>query len=287
MEDLPKDAKIAGLQVSKEEEGCMGSQSVGRQLVFTCALACTVMLSGCGGTKVLKESQPIQTTRPLATVSDQQVTAILDWVIVRDGPGTWAKNADWDEYLLRVSNLSDQPIQVTRVIVVDSLNTRIESQPGRKQLVKGSKKTARRYKESGIKVKAGRGAGTMIVAGAAMTAIGVGAVYSAVGAGIMSGATVGAGTTTAVSGLMLLGPALAVGGIVRGVNNSAVNNQIEQRQTVLPLEVSASEELTLDVFFPLAPSPGMVEVRYSNANGENTLIIDTSSALDGLHTPIE
>ena len=68
------------------------------------------VLSGCGGTKVLKEAQPIQTTQPLATVSDQQVTAILDWVIVRDGPGTWAKNADWDEYLLRIRNLSEQSI---------------------------------------------------------------------------------------------------------------------------------------------------------------------------------
>ena len=53
-----------------------------------------VSLVGCGGTKVLKEPQPMQTTQPLAEVSDQQVTATLDWVIVRDGPGTWAKNAD-------------------------------------------------------------------------------------------------------------------------------------------------------------------------------------------------
>ncbi len=261
----------------------MHSQSVGRQRLFTFALACTVMLSGCGGTKVLKESLPVQTTQPLAAESDQRVTAILDWVIVRDGPGTWAKNADWDEYLLRVSNLSDQPIQVTRLIVVDSLNTRIESQPGRKQLVKGSKKTARRYKESGIKVRAGRGAGTMLVAGAAVTVIGIGAASAAATGAVMSGAAAGAGAGAAVGGLLLLGPALAVGGIVRGVNNSAVNKQIEQRQTVLPLEISASEELTLDVFFPLAPSPGMVEVIYTDANSENSLIIDTSAALNGLH----
>ncbi len=257
----------------------MGSQSVGRQLVFTCALACMVMLSGCGGTKVLKESQPIQTTQPLATVSDQQVTAILDWVIVRDGPGTWAKNADWDEYLLRIRNLSDQPIQVIRVIVVDSLDTRIESQPKRKQLVKGSKQTARRYKDSGIKVKAGRGAGTMLVAGAAVTVIGVGAASVVA----VSGATVAGSAGAAAGGLLLLGPALVVGGIVRGVRNSAVNKQIEQRQTVLPLELSAGEELPLNVFFPLAPSPGMVEISYTDVTGEHSLTIDTSTSLNGLH----
>jgi hypothetical protein len=147
----------------------------------------TGLLAGCGGTKVLKEPQPIETTQPLAARSDKGVTATLDWVIVRDGPGTWARNADWDEYQLRVSNQSDQPIKITEVFVVDSLNTRIESQSRRKSLVKGSKKTARRYKKSGIKVKAGAGAGTMLVAGAAVTAVGVSTAYGVANAAILSG----------------------------------------------------------------------------------------------------
>lgn len=239
------------------------------------------MLSGCGGTKVLKEPQPVQTTRPLATVSDQRVSATLDWVIVRDGPGTWAKNADWDEYLMRVSNASDQPIQVISMTVINSLDTRVESQPGRKQLVKGSKQTARQYKKSGINVKAGQGAGGMLVAGAAVTAVGIGAGTVAAVYGSFGAAAGGAGA--AASGLLLLGPALAVGGIVRGVRNSAVNKQIEQRQTTLPLEVAASGELALDVFFPLAPSPRMIEVAYTDAKGKNSLIVDTSVALHGLH----
>ena len=240
-------------------------------------------LQGCGGTKVLKEPQPIQTTQPLAAISDQRVAATLDWVIVRDGPGTWAKNADWDEYLLRVRNQSDRRIQVTRLIVVDSLGTHIESQPGRKQLVKSSKKTARLYKESGIKVKAGRGAGTMLVAGSVLTVVGAGVASVAGYGSIMSGVATAGSAGAAAGGLLLLGPALAVGGIVRGVNNSKVNNQIELRQTVLPLEIPAGEELSLDVFFPLAPSPTMVVLTYTDASGEHSLVIDTSTALDGLH----
>jgi hypothetical protein len=241
------------------------------------------LVAGCGGTKVLKETQPIQTMQPLAAISDQRAEATLDWVIVRDGPGTWARNADWDEYLLRVSNRSDQPIKVTQLTVVDSLDTRIGSQSGRKQLVKSSKKTARRYKKSGVKVKAGRGAGTMLVAGAAVTAVGIGAA-SAVAYGSMLGGAATAGSAgAAVGGLLLLGPALAVGGIVRGVNNSKVNNQIERRQTKLPLEIPAGEELGLNVFFPITPSPKVVDLIYIDATGEHSLVIDTSTALDGLH----
>ena len=107
-------------------------------------LACICLLAGCGGTKVLKEAQPMQLTQPLGAVSNQKVTATLDWVIVRDGPGTWAKNADWDEYLLRVDNQSGQPINVTGIMVIDSLDTQIEPRQERKQLVKGSKRSSKR-----------------------------------------------------------------------------------------------------------------------------------------------
>ena len=199
-----------------------------------------------------------------------------------DGPGTWAKNADWDEYLLRVSNQSDQTITVTRIIVVDSLDTQIAPGDGRKHLVKGSKDTVRRYKGSGIKIKAGRGAGTMLVAGAAVTTVGVGAVAAAGYGAAMTGTAAGT-AGAAAGGLLLLGPALAVGGIVRGVNNSKVNKEIELRQTTLPVEIPANEEIGLDVFFPLAPSAKRVELTYTDGAGEHALVIDTSVALDGLH----
>jgi hypothetical protein len=239
-------------------------------LVVACALA------GCGGSRVLKEPKPIVITQSLATASDQHVSATLDWVVVRDGDGTWAKNSYWDEYLLRISNKSGQPIRLTGLIVVDSLNWRIEAQTSRKQLVRGSKNTSRRYKESGIKISAGPGRGTMGVAAA--TAAG-----SMIGAGLGAGTIAGATGGAVVVGGLVLAPLLAVGGIVRGVNNSAVDTQIEQRQTMLPLEVTPGGDVLLDVFFPLAPSPGTVELAYADPFGEHVVLIDTGVALHGLH----
>ncbi len=259
------------------------SNSIRKSRPLAVVLLGAALLGGCGGTKVLKEPQPMQATQPLAASADQRLRATLDWVIVREGPGTWAKNADWDEYLLRVSNLSDQPVRITRLMVVDSLNTPIASQPSRKKLVKASKKTARRYKDSGLKVKAGRGAGTMLVAGAAVTAVGVGAASAVAAGSALSGAAAAGSAGAAVGGVLLLGPAIAVGGVVRGVNNSAVNKQIESRQSQFPLDLSAMEEAALDVFFPLAPSPRRIELAYADHIGEHVLLIDTQTVLDGLH----
>jgi len=239
-------------------------------LFSTCALV------GCGGSKVLKEPQPLVFGQPIATAADQRLYVTLDWVIVRDGGGTWAKNAYWDEYLLRIRNQSDQTINLKELIVVDSLNTRIEAQRGRKQLVDGSKRTTRRYKQSGTKVTAGTGRGTVGVAAATVAGAGVGA---AMGAGTLAGASGGA----IVVGAAVFAPVLAIGGIARGVNHSAVNTMIEQRQTSLPLDLFAGDELMLDVFFPIAPSPGTVELTYSDSTGEYIIVINTSAALNGLH----
>ncbi len=83
--------------------------------------------------------------------------------------------------------------------------------------------------------------------------------------------------------VVVLVPVLAVGGIVRGVNNSKVNNQIETRQTLLPVVLQKEEEKNLVIFYPLAPSPGQLELNYVDSRGEHTLIVGTQSALERLH----
>lgn len=241
-----------------------------------------IMLAGCGGAKLLKESQPQQTTRPLATATDNRVTGTLDWVIVRNGPGAWAKNADWDEYLLRIHNWSADPILITNITILDSLEDPIERRSNRRQLVKGSKDNASRYRDSGFTVKAGAGAGGLLVAGAAVTAVGMSAAYSAAYGAVWTGG-VATGTATAATGLLLLGPALAVGGIVRGLNNSRVDDEIQRRRTVLPITVSPGQEQPLDILFPIAPAPVQVNLSYVDDEGEHQLIFDTRAALAGLH----
>ena len=237
-----------------------------------------VALSGCGGSKVLRKPEPLAVTPSLAAASDQRLAATLDWVIVRDGPGAWAKNVDWDEYLIRVQNLSDEPIRVTNITVSDSLGTRIDIGRNRRQLVEGTKQTKRRYKDERLKVKAGVSAGLLMATGgvsaAAAAAVGMSAVVGYSSAASLSSALV---TGTIVA------PALVIGGFVRGVNNSKVNRRIQSRQTRLPAVLREDEEKSLDIFFPLAPSPRQIELTYIDSKGHHIVVIDTRTALDRLH----
>ena len=274
----------------KYKEVSMYTQSVGLQLLFTFAIACTVILSGCGGTKILKEPLALEITKPLVTASDQNVSAELIWVIVRDGPGTWAEYADWDEYLVNVVNESGEAIQIIDVAIVDSLGVRQATNADYKELVNESKETVKRYKDSNLTVKAGIGFGTMMAAGGT-TILGVSVGYFGAAAinGVLMSATTGlggaaVGTATIVGGFVVLIPAAFVyTSIAQNINRNKVAKEIWKRHTLLPITINSHEDLLLDIFYPLAPSPTQLEITYMVAGAEETLVVNTSEALNGLH----
>jgi hypothetical protein len=243
-------------------------------LYRSAAILLLLPLSGCGGATVLKEPEPLVVTQSLSTASDETLSATLDWIIFRDGPGAWAKNVDWDEYMIGVQNVKGDSLQVTKIIVVDSLGTQIEPRLDRKALVKGTKETKRRYKGEGLKVKAGMSGGVLV---------GAGVVAAAGTSGLGAAAMAGGGAAAGAVAVVVLVPVLAVGGVFRGINNSKVNRQIELRQTLLPVVLEGGEKIDLVLFFPLSPSPRRIEISYVDRQGEHTLVVDTQAPLDGLH----
>ena len=253
--------------------------------ILTVLLVCLAgLLSACGGSKLIKNPVPIEFTTPLEQVSDRQVTATLQWVIVRDGPGSWAKYANWDEYLLSVINQTGEEIHITCALIVDSMGFQHSSDSNRSRLVKASKETIKRYKKIDIGISAGYGGG------AALVAAGVGAGYLAsaalnvaVEAALLSGATTTGTMVVAASAAFVVAPILIVGGIMQGVNNHKVTAEIVARHTALPVTVAANETLRLNIFFPLAPSPQRIDIAYSGSIGERVISLDTNEVLDGLH----
>jgi hypothetical protein len=233
------------------------------------------VLTACGGHKILKEPLPITATEKLAAARDENMAAELSWVIVRDGPGTWVRNADWDEYIMTLTNHSDNDLRVESVFVYDLLSVAAATEPSRRSLVKESRAAAHRYEDQGLEVKAGAGAGAMIIAG---TAVGIAGVGLAAGGALL---TTGAAAAAATG--ILLAPVLAAGGIMKGVNNEKVARQIAARQSTLPLVLKGGEVRNVTFFFPLAPSPQKIEVGYSSITSKHILPIDTHEILQGLH----
>ena len=242
------------------------------------------LLSACGGSKLIKNPAPIELTTPLEQVSDRQVTAKLQWVIVRDGPGTWAKYANWDEYLLSINNQTGEEIQITGARIVDSMGFLHSSDSNRRRLVKASKETIKRYKEIDIVINAGHAGGAgLIAAGVGAGYLASAALNVAVEAALFSGATTTGTMVVAASAAFVVAPILIVGGIMQGVNNHKVTAEIVARHTALPVTVAANETLRLNLFYPLAPSPQRIDIGYSGPFGESVISLSTNEVLNGLH----
>lgn len=265
---------------------------ISKQLRTTLALALSLLLTACGGgSKLLKEPIAMEFEHPLAAVSDEALNATLEWVIVKDGPGTWAKNAWWDQYLLQIENTGEKPLMITNVQVVDSLDTKLDPATDRKSLVRASKQTRKRYRDEDIDVRPGAGVGTIVAVGTGTMIYGVGMAASiAIAEVITPVATLGTGTFTASSVAtsmatagMVAGPVLIVGGIVKAVNNEKVDDEIAARHTPLPFELEPGAVQNIDVFFPVAPSPSRVSVSYLSGEESGVIDIPTAAPLSGLH----
>jgi len=245
-------------------------------LIHLGAVLALALLSACAYNKKLDKPIPLQPAGAIATAVDERLSVTIDAIIVRDSPGSWSKNADWDEYLMHVRTSSDQPVEITRIVVVDSLDKYRKPSATRGELRSGSKETARRYKDANLEVTAGLGGADLVLAGEM-----VGGASAVVGLATLgaSGAAAGA----AVAGAVLVAPLLMTAGIVVWVQESRVQSEIKRRSTVFPANVAAGQELPLDVFFPIAPAPQRVEVTYGDASREHVLVIDTRVALAGLH----
>ena len=230
-------------------------------------------LTACAGSQILKEPEALQFLEPLAVATRDDVAVALAWVIVRDGPGTWAGNADWDEYLIVVRNPGAVPLEVTSVTLHDSLGERVSPESNRRALVRASRQAVRRYRDADLKVKAGSFGGAMLAASGAFLWYGVAAPIAVVGAG---GTALGVAT-----GAVIAAPILVFGGIMRAVNHRKVNDEIVRRHTVFPVTLAPGEERMLSVFFPLTPSPQRIDIEL----GTGVLSIDTAAILTGLHLP--
>ncbi len=264
------------MRTSRTQRVAAGSLAGRQWVIYLGVVLVLTLLSACTYHKKLEKPIPLPPAGAIATAVDERLSVTLDSIIVRDGPGSWSKNADWDEYLLHILVSSDQPVEITRIVVVDSLGKHRKPSAIRGDLQSGSKETARRYKDANLDVTAGYGGAGLVVAGYA-----VGGASAAVGLATLG--TSGAAAGAAVAGAVVVAPVLMTAGIVVAVQEMRVQSEIRHRSTEFPVTAAVDQQLLLDVFFPIAPAPQRVEVTYRDASGEHVLVVDTKAALAGLH----
>lgn len=186
-----------------------------------------------------KDGAPAAALDRVGEAAEFRVTLLH--VVVPKGPGSWKQDARWDEFRVRLENLTDRPVEVREVALLDPLGE--FQDPGTEPwtLEKRSMAAMDHYRE---RLRNVGGAGVAVVASLAT-------------ASAMSPAVAG---SAAVAAAPLVLMEMGVVAVIDHRNRKAVEAEFARRRLVLPLKLAPHAQVVGSLFFPTVPSPQRLTV---------------------------
>ena len=239
-------------------------------------LLLSLALTGCVTSKKYKMAKKEGALPPQAldwTAGTASAEVTLQSLIVFKGPGSWKREARWDEYVVKISNHGDQPLHIDSVGLVDLLGQ--PQSPGADpwKLEKLSYTNWDKYGKTGLKLLAGAGAVTLYA----------GAVVASTMGGLM------APTAAAGGGVVLLNviPIVAIVditavAIMNNQNKKKVVAEFNRRRLSLPLTLEPGQDCTGSFFFPMTPAPQRLVIKGKAGEAPLELVLELKP-LAGLH----
>jgi hypothetical protein len=208
--------------------------------------------------------QPINVNFPPSALN-----ASLYAEISYGAPGSWKREAFWDEYVVTLHNDSDHALNVSSATLSDYAGAARPAGTDPWKLERESKTLEKRYKEAGISFA--RMAGPRVLATTSGPTV-------VAGVGIGSSGAAAAAAVTAVAipvyGATILGINLH--------NRAAIKKEFERRRLSLPLTLGAGESRTDSFFFPMTPNPQALTLGWSSGASVENVALDLHF-LEGLH----
>jgi hypothetical protein len=246
---------------------------------FTTAAVITVLLGcqcGCVATKyklAKKDTPPVQLLN-IGFPSSPALQATLATLISYRGPGSWKREALWDEYVVNVENHADGALTIDSATLADTAARPYAAGADPWALEKQSKTLEKQYRDRGEAFMRAAGPGVLIVgAGAATASAAVSSVFISAGA---AGAAVAAVFVLPVYYVSVLG--------INHHNKKAVLKEFNRRRLPLPLTLAPGETRAGSLFFPTVRSPSSLALGWSNDTG-SALAVLPLEFLQALHVP--
>lgn len=219
--------------------------------------AITLTLSGCISSKYKVNKPKDRDTLPvlgLTAESGRPVEARVETLIVYRSPGSWKKNAYWDEYVISVVNHSDHPLTIEAAELTGRSGIAVVAGNDPWELEKTSRSLLARNFDLGKDVVVHLGAGVMVFATTAVLTGTAAAATGTVGWTVLE--------TAGTAGLIAL-PIFVGGSIYRNVHGkNEVEREFALRRLALPAEIAAGAKGTGSLFFPITPGPVRLILHY-------------------------
>ena len=186
------------------------------------------------------------------TAATPAATLTLESLVVFKGPGSWKREARWDEYIVRVTNTGNQPLAIYDAELEDLQGGPQHPGDDPWALEKLSYTNWDKYGKVGLKLAAG--AGAVVVYGAAVTGV------------ALSGMAAGSAASGAVFLVADVIPLVALVdvttvAVMNHNNRNKVEAEFARRKLNLPLMVSPGASAQGSLFFPMTPGPRRLTLR--------------------------
>ena len=238
--------------------------------VFALSLSVALLFTGCVSNRyrMAKKDTPPPNLLNVAFALTP-LEAELTTLITYNGPGSWKREAFWDEYVVTLHNPGHQLLTISAAALVDYTGSALQPGDNPWALEKESKTLERKYKDAGIAFVRYTAPGGLIV-GAGALAISSAGIFSA-------------GAATAATATVVVLPVYYLAVIIINHNNkAAVDKEFNRRRLVLPLTLASGETLAGSFFFPMVPEPRRLDLAVQS-EGTTTTSSLPLDFLQGLH----
>lgn len=216
-----------------------------RPALCACLTLCA-FLAGCVTPKYHLESSRTPPQLLNHAVTQGSIDAVLNTVIVYHGPGTWKRDAFWDEYVVSVVNRSSAPVTLEYATL-----TNFRSEPS----MAGNTPWPLERQSFAVRDKANRGTNVAVVE------FGAGADLIRT-RGEDTAQKIAAGTVNTAFGIATLYVGYAaVAGLTNVARRNAVEEEFEKRRLKLPLSIAPGQTVQGSLFFPISPGPQRLTLR--------------------------
>ena len=249
---------------------CLTAAALSRLRALLAAGSGSVLLAACLTTEYRAADRHTPPAVPLNIESVQTpLAASLRTLIVYNGPGSWKREALWDEYVVTVRNQGGADLTVTAAALVDYAGARRVPGADPWQLEKESQTLEQRYLREGISFARSEIPDALV--------FGAGAVGGA--AGTLFAAVSATASSASVVGLPVY--YIVVFGVNRQ-NKATAAAEFARRRLVLPLTLLGGESRTGSLFLPMAPNPQALELDWTSGDIASRMTL-TLARLHGLH----
>ncbi len=236
------------------------------------AMLCTALLltSGCVSSKYKMAASSVPPAPTLNLRGDHATLgAYVDSVIVYRGPGSWKRDAYWDEYIVSIENRSPNSATLLSAELIDSGNFAIA--PGKSwERLEGE---SRKWWNSHV-------LGQNLALGAGTVFVGVGAVAAPIGAFLAYAALQGVALTPV--GAAFIAVPLAAGWLsdTNGTHAKKIAAEFDLRRLELPAQLRPGQTTHGSLFFRLTPSPKKLVLTFREAGEVREVTIDLALLAD-------